>query len=241
MRRTCLSLVLLFSALSAKTAIAQEATDVAPGAPIPPPPPAPPPPPPQPEVVYVQPPAPSPPPREVVVAPEPRSHHHEHEHEARAHGQDGFSFGLELNSFQFDFGFGARITSPSIAHFIRFSAGGGAAWIPNALELTQPTQDTWASYYYGRLTLEILGPQLGFVRTYAFAGAILLGVPSDISKTEINIGGMGGFGFEFEISRYSSYYIELGALGTGATGDQLVDSPTFANGFLISVGSRFYP
>ena len=84
-------------------------------------------------------------------------------------------------------------------------------------------------------------PQFGPVRTYAFAGAILVGAPSDLSSTEVNVGGLGGFGFEFLIGRYSSYFVELGALGTGATADKLVDSPIFANGFLITVGSRFYP
>ncbi len=230
----------------AKTAIAEEATPGAPSssAPIPPPPPLPPPPPPlqpalpSPPVAYPTAPVPAPSTREVVYVEEPRAHRHIEE-PGLLH--EGFSFGFELNSFQQDFGFGGRITTPNFAHFIRISAGGGVAWFPNALQ-TGPSQvDTWDAYYYGRLALELTGPQFGVVRTYAFAGAILLAVPKDLSSTEFDVGGIGGFGFEFGISKYSSYYIELGAIGTGAVADQLVDMPTFANGFLISVGSRFYP
>jgi hypothetical protein len=246
MRRALFSLALALS-LVAKAAIAQDATGPdAPLPPIPPPPPPPPPAPPAPppphEIVYGQPPPP-PPGGEVVYVEEPKKQHHEHHahREEPADTHQGFSFGIELNSFAQDFGFGGRITSPNLAHFIRLSAGGGVAWFPNALPIGPNPQDTWDAYYYGRLTIELTGPQLGPVRTYAFAGAILLGVPKELSSTEIDIGGIGGFGFEFLISRLSSYYVELGALGTGAQADQLVDSPIFANGFLISVGSRFYP
>jgi hypothetical protein len=146
---------------------------------------------------------------------------------------------LELNSFQQDFGFGARFNTPTLARFLRLSIGGGVAWVPNVL--TVQGTDTWDAYYYGRLTVELPGPQIGFVRTYAFAGVIVLGLPSDLSTTLITAGGLGGFGFEFLLPRYSSYFVELGALGTGAVADQVLNHPTFANGFLISVGSRFYP
>jgi hypothetical protein len=248
MRRTLLPLAILSSLAVASTSAAQEAVTVAPLPP--PPPPLPPPPPPPPPPTYAPPPQ-TPPAREVVYLEETSKH------EAPVHSNEGFSFGVELNSFQFDFGFGGRIATPSIGHFLRIAGSGGVAWFPNAPQAVSSgctgggfsgkgcapaaTLDTWDAYYYGRLQIELTGPQLGPVRTYAFAGAILLGVPSDLSSTEIDIGGVGGFGFEFLLGRYSSYFVELGALGTGATADHLVDSPTFANGFLITVGSRFYP
>jgi hypothetical protein len=239
MRRSLVFVTLLVVAVPARIGAAQEPLPAA--DPIPPPPPSPPPPPPPPappppQALFGQPAVP--PPREVVYVEEPRAAPRKHEEPSESH--QGFSFGFELDSFQQDFGFGGRVTSPNIAHFIRFSGSGGIAWVPNALPL-KTTQDTWAPYYYGRLQLELTGPQLGPVLTYAFAGAILVGAPSDLSSTEVNVGGLGGFGFEFLIGRYSSYYVELGALGTGATADRLVDSPIFANGFLITVGSRFYP
>jgi hypothetical protein len=38
-----------------------------------------------------------------------------------------------------------------------------------------------------------------------------------------------------------SYLIELGGIGTGARADHLPTKPLLANGFLITVGMRFYP
>jgi hypothetical protein len=238
MRRARVATIILMSLGVASAAAGQEPVTVAPLPPPPPPPsPAPPPPPAPPaQVIYTQPPPP-PPAREVVYVEEPAPKRHVQEEPESVF--DDFSFGMELSSFEFDLGVGGRITTPNLGHFIRITAAGGVAWYPNALLAGQP-QDTWDTYYYGRLTLELPGPQLGPVRTYAFAGAILLGLPKDLSSTEINVGGIGGFGFEFLLRRFSAYFLELGALGTGAIADQIMNSPTFANGFLITVGSRFY-
>jgi hypothetical protein len=37
-----------------------------------------------------------------------------------------------------------------------------------------------------------------------------------------------------------NYFIELGAVGTGAKADKLPTNPIYSNGFLMSVGFRFH-
>ena len=40
--------------------------------------------------------------------------------------------------------------------------------------------------------------------------------------------------------RSKALYMELGAMGTGADADQLVNSPVYANGFTITWGYKYY-
>jgi len=58
------------------------------------------------------------------------------------------------------------------------------------------------------------------------------------------LGGWGGFGFEIAQRKNNlddagtSYFVELGGIGTGASASRLPTQPIFANGFLINVGFR---
>jgi len=52
------------------------------------------------------------------------------------------------------------------------------------------------------------------------------------------LGGYGLFGFEFKIAPRFAYFIELGAVGTGATADKIESKPVYSNGFLTSVGLK---
>ena len=61
---------------------------------------------------------------------------------------------------------------------------------------------------------------------------------SDFSSKSLVLGGYGLFGFEFKIAPRFAYFIELGAVGTGATADKIESKPVYSNGFLTNVGLK---
>jgi hypothetical protein len=53
------------------------------------------------------------------------------------------------------------------------------------------------------------------------------------------MGGYGLFGFEFFFTKFGNYFIEIGAVGTGAKADKVASKPIYSNGLTVSTGMRF--
>jgi hypothetical protein len=174
--------------------------------------------------------------------------------------KDAMAIGMTLHRFQDDFGLGATVTSPEIAHWFRFTLGGGVAWFPNGR--ASDGSQTWQPFEHGRLVMEI-GP--GYlrgvpIRPYGFSGVTVLMLPSALSTDHVAVGGLGGFGFELAFTRPDfqgapggptaappawktgpvTYYAELGGIGTSAHASALPGNESIASGFLITTGLRAY-
>lgn len=80
------------------------------------------------------------------------------------------------------------------------------------------------------------------IRIYAEGGALFVFPGTNLSDESWFFGGYGHFGFEFFIpeSRWLSYFVELGSIGTGFTAEKITDAPQFVNGFTSKAGIRIY-
>ncbi len=163
-----------------------------------------------------------------------------------SHRGSGFALGVQLQRMQDDLGFGATLSTPLyLGESLRFTLGANVAWLENAG--SSFPDDRWLTYYQGRFVVEV-GQRLSGtpIRLYAFAGVEAIILSSGLSSTGFNVGGLGGFGFEFYMPQGRndgpvSYYIEIGGAGSGAVADQLPATPLVGNGFLIAVGVHLHP
>jgi hypothetical protein len=124
---------------------------------------------------------------------------------------------------------------------IAIRAHGGISWLEGIPE--DETTYTWMLYIPVRLGMVVsVGMVGGFARFYSEAG-VLLYVPNKDFSDDLAIGGFGQFGFEFFTMKRSpvTYFIQAGGMGSSGNADKLAAEPTFANGFLIEVGIRWYP
>jgi hypothetical protein len=151
--------------------------------------------------------------------------------------KNGVTLGFQLGQFQKDFGFGLNVTSPF------FAKGGMAVRVRGNLmwneHLTPAFETTWTPY--GNICLGMVGKggEIGnFMRLYGEGGLLAILPSSEFSSQGLALGGYGGFGFEFFMTKAFNYYIEIGGVGTGATADKLPGKPIFSNGLMIQVGFR---
>jgi hypothetical protein len=72
---------------------------------------------------------------------------------------------------------------------------------------------------------------------YGEGGGALI-IPSGKISDDSSIGGYGLFGFEFYFYDGFTYFLEAGAIGSGATAEDIVSKPIIANGFLMAVGLK---
>ena len=155
-----------------------------------------------------------------------------------------FSVGGDVHRFHDDFGIGIHLTTPYFANqkmAIQVSANiSYFAGIPE-----NKTEMTWMPYTTFQVGLiGFSGTVAKSIRLYGKGGIVYITPNSDFSDDNV-IGGYGIFGFEFFMSSNDqiiplSYYIELGSVGTGATAEKIAGKPIYANGFIASVGLRFY-
>lgn len=148
------------------------------------------------------------------------------------------NIGFQLSQYQDDFGAGINVSSPWFAHE-RI-----AVKVRSNLMFHEHVQDeetTWTPYLNVKLGVAGKTGTIGnFMRLYGEGGVIGL-LPSDeFSSESFEFGGYGLFGFEFYMKPDSNYFIELGAVGTGAKADEIINSPIYSNGFTISTGFRFH-
>jgi hypothetical protein len=141
-----------------------------------------------------------------------------------------FEIGFSLSQYQKDFGIGLHVVSP---YFIRktvaIKAGTNIQWF----------EDFKTTYQ--NIQLGIRGRSFMVthnISMYGEGGPFIILPNSDFSSQSLVLGGYGLFGFEFKIVPRFAYFIELGAVGTGAIADKLESKPVYSNGFLTNVGLK---
>ncbi len=149
-----------------------------------------------------------------------------------------FGLGFQLGQYQNDFGLGINMTSPFFVYDrLAVRVRGNFMWNEH---LDSNVETTWTSYSNLSLGVLGIGREIGdFVRLYGEGGGIFLFPPSELSSNSFEFGGYGLIGFEFFLTRSSNYFIEIGAVGTGAKAEKVATKPIYSNGLLINVGYRF--
>lgn len=147
------------------------------------------------------------------------------------------AIGFQLGQYQEDFGLGFNLTSPyfiddRLALRLRFNN----MWNEH---LDKSNNTTWTPYLNVSFGIvSIAGEINDFMRLYSEGGILVLFPPDKISSENFEIGGYGLFGFEFYMSPYTNYFIEMGGAGTGAKADKIIGKPIYSNGFIINTGFR---
>lgn len=152
------------------------------------------------------------------------------------------ALGFHLNQYQKDFGMGINITSPYFFYdrvAIRLRVN---MMFNESLDQYATTIEyKWYPYLNAQLGLiGVAGYVSPRIKLYGEGGFIFLFPNKDISSENFEFGGYGHFGFEFYMSNFNSYFIELGGVGTGARANLTPARPIYSNGFLISTGFRFH-
>ncbi|MEZ4805583.1 MAG: hypothetical protein R2852_08905 [Bacteroidia bacterium] len=151
---------------------------------------------------------------------------------------NGFGFGFHLSEYQNDFGLGLNVTSPFFLH-----DGVGVRARAN-LMFNQNVVDSVTDFMpYNNLSIGFIGVggRLGEnIRLYGEGGFIAILPSSKFSSESMELGGYGLFGFEFFFTKFGNYFIEIGAVGTGAKADKVSTKPIYSNGLTVSTGVRFY-
>ncbi len=146
-------------------------------------------------------------------------------------------FGIHLSQYQRDFGLGVQYTTPYFLYeSLAFRAKANLMWHEHIENL----EYTWSQY--SNYTLGLVGTAgkiNDFMRLYGEGGVIFILPNSSFSTADYDLGGYGLFGFEFYFFPNGNYFIELGAVGTGAQADEIPGNPIYSNGFMTNVGFRY--
>lgn len=160
----------------------------------------------------------------------------------RVNGNDlnrGFGFGFQLNQYQKDFGLGLNVTSPLfLKGYVGVRLRANLMFNENVQDLSN---SVWSAYSNISLGLIGISGMVGeSIRLYGEGGIVGI-LPSDeFSSESFVLGGYGIFGFEFFMSHFNNYFIEIGAVGSGAREDENLTQPIYSNGLIICTGFRFY-
>ncbi|HSI74589.1 MAG TPA: hypothetical protein VK957_01785 [Lunatimonas sp.] len=144
--------------------------------------------------------------------------------------------GFNLSQYQKDFGFGLHVISP---YFIKEKVAIKAGVNLQHLENLNGTETTWTSYQNIQLGIRsrsVIISERVFI--YGEAGVVTILPNNEFSSESSVVGGYGLFGFEFRPAQRFSYFIEMGAIGSGATADKLEAKPIYSNGLVTNVGFR---
>ena len=149
----------------------------------------------------------------------------------------GVGFGFHISQFQQDFGIGINVTSPYFVHD-RIAVRLKGNFVFN--EIVQGAVVNWIPYSNVQVGVIGVGGFVGeHIRLYGEGGAIGLLPSEEFSSEDFIFGGYGTFGFEFFMNKANNYFIEIGAVGTGAREDKIATRPIYSNGLVISTGFRF--
>lgn len=160
---------------------------------------------------------------------------------ARAQGSsNSVSIGFELDRYHNEFGYGLNVSSPFFANDSVAIRGAATQAFYEGTVDEETGEQKWTGF--GVYKLGVVGGRIvrGFMRMYGFGGLAYVTPAKKFSDKSSVTGGFGGFGFEFISDRDLNYFIELGSIGTGARADKLPGKPIYANGFLQTVGFRYY-
>ena len=159
-----------------------------------------------------------------------------------ANVNNGFSFGFHLNQFKDDFGLGLNLTSPTIANAFAVRLRGNFMYFEH-LQFDTPDSSgiqTWTPYSNIMLGMAgFSGVVANHFKLYGEGGLIAILPSAEFSDESNVLGGYGLFGFEFFSSLATSYFIEIGGIGTGASAEKIPGKPIYSNGLLMSVGFRY--
>lgn len=146
------------------------------------------------------------------------------------------NLGIQLSQYQQDFGSGITLTSPWFAQQ-RIAVRARSHVMFH--EHVQEQETTWTPYLNAALGVAgKTGCIGGSILLYGEGGVIGLFPSNKFSSESFEFGGYGLFGFEFYMNSDNNYFIEIGAAGTGAKADEIVNEPIYSNGFTISTGFR---
>jgi len=152
------------------------------------------------------------------------------------------ALGFQLNQYQKDTGMGINITTPYFIYdrvAIRLRVN--MMFNESLDQYASIIEYKWYPYFNAQLGLiGVAGFVSPRIKLYGEGGFVFLFPNQDISTVNFEFGGYGHFGFEFYMSNFNSYFIELGGVGTGARADITPGRPIYSNGFLISTGFRFH-
>lgn len=157
---------------------------------------------------------------------------------------ENWAFGFNINEFHQDFGVGLQAVSPFFGKKVK-AAVRGVYNFQYLQHLNSAASSTWTPYKNAQLGIKFASPIVSdHFRYYGEAGGIGIFPNEEFSSSSSEWGLYGIFGFEFLFGNLKGaprgYFIELGAVGTGANADRVPGNPIYSNGFLISVGLRFY-
>lgn len=152
---------------------------------------------------------------------------------------DNFSFGIQLVRFQDEFGIGMHTLSPALKK-IRLCLKGNMNWLNH---IDTGNNEKWTKFSSFQLGLNYINSYSDKISLYTEGGIVTIFPNSEFSSINCSIGGYGLFGFEFKFSensfRNSSFFIEIGGVGTNVSADKIISNPIYFNGMLISTGYRF--
>lgn len=148
------------------------------------------------------------------------------------------NLGIQLSQFQQDFGSGITLTSPWFAQQ-RIAVRARSHLMFH--EHVHEQETTWTPYLNATLGVAGKTGSIGdSILLYGEGGVIGLFPSDEFSSESFEFGGYGLFGFEFYMDSDSNYFIEIGAVGTGANADEVVNEPIYSNGLTISTGFRLH-
>lgn len=146
------------------------------------------------------------------------------------------NIGIQLSQYQQDFGAGMTLTSPWFGQQ-RIAVRARSHVMFH--EHMQEQETTWNPYLNATIGVTGKTGRIGdSILLYGEGGVIGLFPSDDFSSESFEFGGYGLFGFEFYMNPDSNYFIEIGAVGTGAKADEVANEPIYSNGLTISTGFR---
>jgi hypothetical protein len=150
----------------------------------------------------------------------------------------GIGIGYQINQYQNDFGVGLNITSPLFWH------NRMAIRLKSNLMYNENVKNaitSWTPYSNVSLGLIGIGGMVSDkIRLYGEGGFLGIFPSSEFSSKDFEFGGYGAFGFEFFMSKFMNYFIEIGGVGSGAFADKIVNKPIYSNGLTVSAGLRTF-
>ncbi len=155
-----------------------------------------------------------------------------------------FSMGIQMSSFGKDFGWGLHFTSP---YFLkeRLAVRLSAQYQYYDHLDTSVQESVWSPYWVFKLGfVSVSNTWKDVIRLYSHTGAVVALPNAKFSDQPVAFGAYTKLGLElmFNSSKqaWGSYFIEGGWIGIFSKATLLPGKPIYGNGFLASMGVRFY-